>query len=63
MALKIFPAFFAKYITLRKHSKNDRIPVYPSLFVLSIWHFRNALFEKSKLEAVVLQRFPALFAK
>lgn len=56
-------AVFAKYIPLRKRLENDRITVYSSFFDLSIWHFRNALFEKSKLEAVVPQRLSAVFAK
>ena len=54
---------FAKYITLRKYSKNDHNTVYSSFFDLSIWHFRNAFLRKAKRKSVVPQRFPALFAK
>ena len=63
MVLNIFPAFFAKYIPLRKHSKNDRISVYPSLFVLSIWTCEMQHILPMCSGSLARQRLPAFFAK
>ena len=60
---KYFFGFFAKYIPLRKHLENDRIPVYPSLFDLSIWTCEMQHILPMCSGSLARQRLPALFAK